>query len=349
VSTATCPGRGATWSSPARISDQGGDCIDDDNTVEGAVPAVGPDGQVYVSWSGPNGIMFDRSTDAGATWGADVRVSDHPGGWAIDVPGIYRCNGLPVTVCDTGASSYRGRIYVLWGDQRNGLEDSDVWIAASADGGATWNVPKRVNDDLTGRHQFFPWIAIDHSSGYLYVVFYDRRETSGNATDVYLARSTDGGTTFTNVRVSASSFIPDPTVFFGDYTGIAAWEGKVYPIWMRMDGTTMSIWTAIYIDTTVTGVAGPPSAPGEFVLYQNYPNPFNGQTLISFQTAAPGRVRLSVFDVLGREVRVLVDEARTQGAYTERFDGSGLSTGQYFIRLIAGEGFVQQRRMTYLK
>jgi hypothetical protein len=112
--------RGATWSTPARISDRGGDCTDDDNTVEGAVPAVGPEGQVYVSWSGPLGIMFDRSTDGGGTWGPDVHVSDHPGGWAISVPGIYRCNGLPVTVCDTGSSAYRGRVYILWGDQRSG-------------------------------------------------------------------------------------------------------------------------------------------------------------------------------------------------------------------------------------
>jgi hypothetical protein len=341
--------RGATWSAPVRISDRAGDCLDDDNTVEGAVPAVGPGGQIYVSWSGPLGIMLDRSTDGGVTWGADVPVSDHPGGWAFDVPGIFRCNGLPVTVCDTGSSPYRGRIYVLWGDQRNGLEDSDVWIASSADRGMTWSAPKRVNDDLTGRHQFFPWIAIDQSTGNLWVVFYDRRETVGNATDVYLARSTDGGTTFTNMRVSESSFVPDPTVFFGDYTNIAAREGSVYPIWMRMDGTTMSIWTAIFVDTTVADVAGPASAPGEYRLFQNYPNPFNGETLISFQTAGPGRVRLSVFDVLGREVRVLVDEVRMQGAYTERFDALGLPTGQYFYRLRAGEEFVQQRRMTYLK
>jgi hypothetical protein len=85
------------------------------------------------------------------------------------------------------------------------------------------------------------------------------------------------------------------------------------------------------------------------VLHQNYPNPFNGGTLISFQIAAPGRVKLIVFDVLGREIRVLVDEERMRGAYTERFDASGLPTGQYFLQLQAGDGFVQQRRMTYLK
>jgi hypothetical protein len=341
--------RGETWTPPVRISDRGGDCIDDDNTVEGAVPAVGPEGQIYVSWSGPLGIMFDRSGDGGTTWGTDIPVSDHPGGWAFDVPGIYRCNGLPVTVCDTGSSGFRGRVYILWGDQRYGLEDSDVWIASSDDGGATWGSPRKVNDDLTGRHQFFPWITIDPRSGFLYVVFYDRRESAGNATDVYLARSTDGGATFSNMRISESSFVPVHTIFFGDYTGIAARDGRVYPIWMRMDGTTLSIWTTTYIDPTATGVAVRAAAPEDFVLHQNYPNPFNGQTLITFTTPARARVKLTVFDILGREVRVLVDEVRTPGEYTERFDAAGLTTGQYFVRLNAGEGFVQQRRMTYLR
>ena len=185
-----------------------------------------------------------------------------------------------------------------------------MWIAASTDGGDTWSAPARVNDDLTVRHQFFPWIAVDHATGHLYVVFYDRRETSGNATDVFLARSTDGGKTIDNMRISKSSFVPD---------------------------------------TTVTDVTGPIFVPGECALQQNYPNPFNGQTLISFQTAASGHVMLSVFDVLGRQVRVLVDETRPAGSYTERFDASGLPTGQYFLQLTAGDGFVQHRRMTYLK
>jgi len=72
--------RGATWSAPVRISDQGGDCLDGDNTVEGAVPAVGHGGEVYVSWSGPLGIMFDRSTDGGATLCPLGRPAERPGG-----------------------------------------------------------------------------------------------------------------------------------------------------------------------------------------------------------------------------------------------------------------------------
>jgi hypothetical protein len=58
----------------------------------------------------------------------------------------------------------------------------------------------------------------------LYFVFYDRRNTANNFTDVYVARSTDGGETFTNFKVSQSSFNPTSGVFFGDYTNIAAYE-----------------------------------------------------------------------------------------------------------------------------
>ena len=65
---------GSTWSSPVRVSDRLGDCLDADNTVEGAVPAVGPDGEVYVSWPGPLGIMFDKSAGGGVTWGENLSI-----------------------------------------------------------------------------------------------------------------------------------------------------------------------------------------------------------------------------------------------------------------------------------
>lgn len=243
--------KGITWSNAKTISDQSGDCIDSDNTVEGAVPCVGPNGEIYVSWAGPLGLMFDKSTDGGLTWGTDIFVSDIPGGWDFDVPGIYRCNGLPITACDTSQSPYRGNIYINWSDQRNGVNNTDIFFVKSTDGGNTWSNPLKVNDDNSGRHQFFTWMTIDQTTGAIYIVFYDRRNTLGNATDVYVARSTNGGETFTNFKVSQSSFTPSASVFFGDYTNIAAFNKKVYPIWMRMDGTTLSVWTAIIHDSLV--------------------------------------------------------------------------------------------------
>ncbi len=240
---------GATWSTPVRFSDRAGDCVDEDNTVEGAVPTVGPNGEVYTSWSGPLGIMFDKSTDGGLTWGTDIFVTSQPGGWDFGISGIYRANGMPVTACDVSNSPYRGTIYVQWSDQRNGASNTDIFIIKSTDGGQTWGNVIKVNDDIGTRQQFFSWMTIDQTTGNLYVCFYDRRNTTGDATDFYVAKSSDGGETFTNFKVSSSSFTPNSGIFFGDYTNIAAYNGKVYPIWMRLDGNNLSVWTALVSDT----------------------------------------------------------------------------------------------------
>jgi len=242
--------RGLNWSNAITVSDKSGDCIDEDNTVEGAVPCVGPNGEVYVSWAGPLGLMFDKSTNAGNTWGVDKFVATIPGGWDYAVPGIYRANGLPVTACDTSQSPFRGNIYINWTDQRNGTGNTDVFLSKSIDGGNTWSTVKKVNDDNTTRHQFFTWMTIDQTTGIIYFVFYDRRNTSANLTDVYVARSTDGGETFVNFKVSQSSFNPSSSVFFGDYTNIAAMNKKVYPIWMRLDVNALTVWTAIVNDSS---------------------------------------------------------------------------------------------------
>jgi hypothetical protein len=241
---------GVSFSVPIKISDVGGNCIDDDLTVEGAVPAIGPNGEIYVSWSGPLGIMFDKSTNGGITWGVDKFVTTQPGGWAYDIPGISRCNGLPITSCDTSHSPFRGNIYINWSDQRNGSDNTDVFFIKSTNGGNTWGPVKKINSDVTSRHQFFTWMNVDQVTGIIYFVFYDRRNTSGSLTDVYLARSRDGGETFENFLISQSSFNPNSSVFFGDYTGISAWNHIVRPIWMRLDNSTLSVWTALIYDSS---------------------------------------------------------------------------------------------------
>ena len=238
--------RGKKWTEPIRINQYAGDCVDDDQTTEGAVPAFGPDGEIYVAWSYNNQIWFDYSTDGGSTWqDKDVVVSDQPGGWTIDIPGVNRCNGMPVTVCDLSPSKYNGTVYVNWADQRNGETDTDIFVAKSTDGGQTWSNPIQVNDDQTVAHQFLTWMAIDQTNGNLYCVFYDRRNYLDNQTDVYLATSSDGGETWINERISEAPFTPTSEVFFGDYNNISAHKGMVRPIWTHLENGKLSIRTAI--------------------------------------------------------------------------------------------------------
>jgi ligand-binding sensor domain-containing protein len=100
------------------------------------------------------------------------------------------------------------------------------------------------------------------------------------------------------------------------------------------------------------------SSPINFELYQNYPNPFNPSTIISYQIQKDGIVSLKIFDVLGREVKTLVNEYKKQGTYTVSFDAGGLSGGSsskgdlassiYFYQL-RSNGFVSTKKMLLLK
>ena len=225
--------KGQTFSMPLRISDTGGDCVDSDNTVEGAVPAVGPNGEVYVVWAGPLGLVFDKSTDGGLTFGKDKVIGDFPGGWDFSIEGLDRANGMPTTAVDLSEGPNKGTLYVNWIDARNG--DPDVFVISSKDGGNTWTKPVRVNDDpvRNGKAQFFTWMSVDPVDGSVNIVFYDRRDTIGSMTGLTLARSIDGGQTFVNKKIDTPPFACNDNVFFGDYSSISAYGGRVVPIFMH--------------------------------------------------------------------------------------------------------------------
>lgn len=94
--------------------------------------------------------------------------------------------------------------------------------------------------------------------------------------------------------------------------------------------------------------AGTAAVPGAYALRQNYPNPFNPTTRISFDLPEPSEVRLTVYDMLGRRVAVLVDGVSEPGTHTVGFDATGHPSGLYFYRLDAGR-FSDTRKMMILK
>ncbi len=88
--------------------------------------------------------------------------------------------------------------------------------------------------------------------------------------------------------------------------------------------------------SSVTDVYENINIPTEFNLSQNYPNPFNPETNIAYQVSLPSNVQLKVYDVLGREVAILVDEFKPSGSYNVKFDGSSLASGIYYCKMISG-------------
>lgn len=217
---------GKTWSAPIEIDAHPGLPRDDNGAAEGFDGAVSSDGTLYTVWSQDNNVMLTTSRDGGKKFSrARPIIHTAPIMYAIDT--LDRANGFPQIAIDPKSN----RMYVTWSDYRNG--DLDVFESWSSDRGKHWSTPVRVNDDAVhdGAEQFFQWLAVDPTDGSVNVIFYDRRRDPQNRKQiVVLARSTDGGRTFSNYAWTEDPFqVHD--VFFGDYSGLAAYGGRVYGVW----------------------------------------------------------------------------------------------------------------------
>lgn len=237
---------GETWSEPQRISIQGGDCLDGDDTVEGAMPAIGKNGVLFVIWSGPHGLMMRRSENQGVSWGApEEMLFKHEGGWTIEVPDFYRSNGLPVFVSDYNSESpHYGNLYLNWAIQDEVTGRTSVLFSKSKDNGRSWSTPVQVHQDSTKYNHFLTWITVDPTNGNLHLVYY-RKSRNSKKTDVVWASSKNGGESFEERVISEQSFEPSGHVFFGDYLNISAVNNVVRPVWPRMDDGKISLWTAL--------------------------------------------------------------------------------------------------------
>lgn len=219
---------GRTWSRPIKLNSRPGLPRDDNGALEGFHGVVAPDGTLYTIWDDRDGIMMAVSRDGGLTFSKDRRIINAGPGY-FGIAGVARSNGFPQIGIDPRRGKRGGALYVAWSDYTNG--DVDVFVASSSDHGATWSSPVRVNNDPlhNGVDQFFDWMAVDPATGAVNLVFYDRRPDN-RGTSVTLARSTDGGKTFTNYAWDEEAFEAEGD-FLGDYLAIAAYGGKAFAAW----------------------------------------------------------------------------------------------------------------------
>ena len=216
---------------------------------------VGPNGYVYACWamrkkSSPYteyGIGFNLSTNGGTNWGTTYAPK-----YAIDnIQGIrndeYDAIALPVATNSfpiMGVNMQTGKIYIVWVNEgvpgvNNG--DPDIYIISSSNSGQSWSSPIRVNNDVGDAIQFNPWLSVDPINGHILISFYDNRAHVGqNLYDYYVAHSSDGGETFEDFPVNNTSFRtkeisisipPFNDKHYGEHSGIAAMDGRCYPIW----------------------------------------------------------------------------------------------------------------------
>lgn len=340
---------GLTWGEQKLVSNIGGNATGGFGSVHGSYPATGPNGEVYVAWWSPAGLMFDRSSDQGETWlNTDINVTGFPVPWIVSIPGIQTGVSFPVIVCDRSGGPDNGNIYINWTDRRGTPGDANIWLVKSTDGGNTWSPPKRVNDDVSSSHQFFNFITIDQVTGKIYVIFYDRRNYTNTNTDVYLAISEDGAETFLNYKISETPFIPFSTVFFGHYIGVCANNDKVFTTWMRMDDGELTLWGAP-IDPATVGTEPEKVIP--LSMEQNDPNPFHENTFFSFKLESTSVVTLVVTDLFGKIVATLINgEKMTAGKHVVSFSPEkyNLPSGMYHYSLLTNNKILT-KKMIYAR
>lgn len=239
---------GKKWSKPLELSQTNGDCKNDDHTPAGAMATVMGGGQrAFAAWANQEKIFFDRAFDGGATWLTnDLPIAEQVGGWRMKIPGVQKANGMPMLLCNnTKKSDLTGALYLVWADQLRGEDDTDIWFTRSLNFGDNWNQPGRINDDNPGKHQYLPFMTFDSETGYIYMLYYDRRNYTDETTDVYVAYSKDGGASFKNVKISETPFVADAAVPTGNYIGIAAHDSLITPVWTRTENGKSSVWISM--------------------------------------------------------------------------------------------------------
>lgn len=231
---------------------------------------------------------------------------------------------------------------VTWTDLRKGAADSDVFAQRiDASGTLRWLADGIPVSDTTGI-QWIPAITTTSSGGVI-ITWQDGR--SGTKTDVYAVRIDTSGTV-----AGPSDGVAISTAAGDKFTPAIASNGAgdAFIAWSDSRNGSDSDIYAQSLPETVVSVEESSSPPAAFTLYENYPNPFNPTTGIQYSVGREQYVSLKVYDVLGKEVTILVNEVQTPGLYEVTFDAHGLAGGVYFYKLVAGSN-VDVKKLLLIK
>ena len=136
---------------------------------------------------------------------------------------------------------------------------------------------------------------------------------------------------------------------FNSQTSLGWWKIIVTDIFPSSDDGTLVGWGIQINNNQTTGIENPRTGiPSRFELHQNYPNPFNPVTTIKYDIAKGTNVKITLYDVIGREVMVPVNEFKVPGYYEIKFDASALASGVYFYKIEAGS-YVNTKKMMLIK
>lgn len=126
--------------------------------------------------------------------------------------------------------------------------------------------------------------------------------------------------------------------------GLMSYNNSLYAVINTNDSAILIKYTS-----NTSSISGNGNTIDNFKLFQNYPNPFNSSTNISYSLRVKSLITLRIYDIAGKEKRILINEKKTQGNYTIKFDGSGLSSGIYFYSLFSDNKLIDTKKLIIVK
>jgi hypothetical protein len=321
--------------------------------------AVGPDGELYIVGRGDEyDIVVTKSTTAQnpafpVFWDltTPIDLDGELTGWTnVNPEGLLGQAWIDVDVSDGPG---RGNVYVLASVDRNSNNDhGDVMFAKSTDGGLTWSAPMRINDDPTiNEIQWFGTMSVA-PNGRIDAVWLDTREAPGNSYNsaLYYSYSLDQGDTWTENEKLSNLF--DPHVGWpnqekmGDYFDMVSDNESAHLAWANTLNGEQDVYYG-RITPQIVGISDKQEQAVHFSL-TSYPNPFKGNTTIRYNLPANDNVSLGIYDVFGKEVKNLLNEAQQAGLHNLTFNADNLTEGIYFCRIQSGE-FMETIRLVVME
>jgi len=279
-------------------------------------------GMVPLPTSGVSTMYPRKSTDGGTTW--TRQTNGFPPVPAKYNDQIFLASSMVVNPNDPHTVQVGGIL------RKSGSYDS-IRVYRTTDGGSTWTV---LRNGLPGKFQsegkVLNKVVIASNP-------FNSQEYALVIPEAGIFRSTDGGDNWFK--------LPNPT----DRVPLTVAIGRSQGAEVIIVGVYAGSFYVYKLRNAPVGVeheVGLP--PATYTLEQNYPNPFNPSTNIQYSLPQDGFVTLKVFDVLGREVAILINEIKQRGTYTTQWHAADFPSGVYFLRLTAGSS-TQVRKMLLMK
>lgn len=349
--------------------------VSPDSLVSSLFPSIDVDnqGNIHVLFmsstvDAPNlSMYYTRSADAGLTFSKPIKISDiqiphlSPNQATGTITGflpnrIYPCPQIKV---DNSLGIYTNRVYAVWaanGTDRRLTEGMDIYLSYSSDNGATWTIPKVVNDDKnnTKAEQFHPTLSVT-PNGIVAITWYDRRDDANNAqTRYYSAISKNGGILFEQnktISTQAADFsvIGQSNASFGigEYNATVSTKNFLIPFWCdgRNNNGNIEVYTALIplSNTVSTDIVEVKTLSAGFTLADIYPNPTQDDIVVNVDCLSSiSECLIRITDEQGKIVHQEKRLGLLSGQQQWTINIRNFSKGTYVCSVISSKGIMSK-------